>query len=111
MAAGDEDAPDTVVEAVRLLAGRGYTGSLSLGTGVVRCAGCAVDQKVEDVVVDEVFRFEGESNPDDEAIVLAVRCPACGVKGVIASAYGPGADPDELDSLVLLDRRFRQSGE
>ncbi len=101
------DAPDTVLDAVRLLEGRGYTDSLSLGSNVIRCAGCAVDQKVEDVVVDEVFRFEGASNPDDEAIVLAIRCPACDVQGTLVSAYGPGADPEVLDSLVMLERRFK----
>ncbi len=104
------DAPDTVTEAVKLLEGRGYTDSMSLGQGVIRCAGCTVDQKVEDVVVDQVFRFEGPSNPDDEAIVLAVRCPACETRGVIVSAYGPGADPEVLDSLVMLERRFSHDG-
>ncbi len=104
------DAPDTVSEAVKLLEGRGYTDSMSLGEGVIRCPGCSVDQRVDEVVVDQVFRFEGPSNPDDEAIVMAVRCPACGTRGVIVSAYGPGADPEVLDSLVMLERRFRHDG-
>jgi len=40
--------------------------------------------------------------------VLGMRCPTCGVQGVIVSAYGPNADPELLQHLVLLDSRFRE---
>ncbi|MGC1513560.1 MAG: hypothetical protein WA797_11660 [Acidimicrobiales bacterium] len=48
-----------------------------------------------------MFRFEGDSDPGDEAIVLGIECPACNRRGIIVSAYGPDADPH---LLALLDR-------
>jgi hypothetical protein len=50
-------------------------------------------------VITEVFRFEGPSDPGDEAIVLGVACPRCGDRGIVVSAFGPDAD-DQLRELV-----------
>jgi hypothetical protein len=41
------------------------------------------------------------TDPADEAIVLGVECAACGVRGIVVSAYGPDADPQ---LIALLDR-------
>jgi hypothetical protein len=49
------------------------------------------------------------SDPDDEAIVLGVRCPQCDTKAVVVSAFGPNADPGVLRHLQLLDARFRDA--
>jgi hypothetical protein len=100
--------PETVLEAVQLLERDGYTGTLTVrGDGTVLCGACGRTHAVNDALVDRVFRFEGISDPDDEAIVLGVRCPHCGNKAVIVSAFGPNADPAVLRHLVLLDARFR----
>lgn len=104
------DAPDTVTAAVELLASEGFGESLTLLSDAVRCPGCDEAQPIDRVVVERVFRFEGISNPDDEAIVLGVLCEACGTRGTIVSAYGPGADPETLDSLVMLEARVRTDG-
>ena len=46
------------------------------------------------------------SNPDDEAIVIGVTCPACEAKGVLVSAYGPAADPEELAGVRMVAERY-----
>ena len=103
-----EDAPQTVLEAVQLLERDGYTASISVRPdGTMPCNACNHTHAVGDALVDRVFRFEGASDPDDEAIVLAVRYPDCGAKGVVVSGYGPSADPAVLAHLQLLDERFR----
>jgi hypothetical protein len=43
----------------------------------------------ESLTIDEVVRFEGMTNPDDEAIVFAVRCGVHGTRGTYVTAYGP----------------------
>jgi len=104
------DAPETVTAAVELLAAEGYDESLALDPSGVRCPGCDTAQPIDRVVVERVFRFEGASNPDDEAIVLGGFCEACGTRGTIVSAYGSGADPEILDSLVMLAAKIRTDG-
>lgn len=102
------DAPDTVVDAVRMLEAEGYTETVKVGPTEVECPCCDQAQPIERVEVEQVFRFEGESNPDDMSIVLAVNCPGCGSRGIVVSAYGPGADPEVLDGLVMLESRFEK---
>ncbi len=46
---------------------------------------------VNDVKIVDFYRFEGETNPDDMAIVYALECTD-GAKGTISNSYGPYAD-------------------
>ena len=39
---------------------------------------------------------------------LRLRCPVCGAGGTLVSSFGPGADPELADHLVMLDERFRR---
>jgi hypothetical protein len=98
-------APDTVTDAVAFLASEGYEEDFHLcPVGILR-RDEEVPHPVEGAVVDYTFRFEGPSDPSDEAIVLGVRCTEWGAKGVIVSAYGPEADPEETAILTALARR------
>jgi hypothetical protein len=100
-------APDTVTEALQLLASDGYTESFDVDKGVVRCHGCGASHDAEGAIVERIYRFEGMSDPDDEEIVFGLHCPACGARGTLVSAFGPLADPDELAALRILGRRGR----
>jgi hypothetical protein len=93
------DAAETVLDAVRMLEVLGYTDDLRLDDGGVRCAACDTRHAPERLVITHTFRFEGASDPADEAIVLGVECPSCGTRGVIVSAYGPEADPALFELL------------
>ncbi|HEY5153924.1 MAG TPA: hypothetical protein VIJ47_04260 [Acidimicrobiales bacterium] len=96
--------PDTVTDALALLASEGYTADFNLRLGAAVCPGCRASHDLEHSVIDQQFRFEGDSDPGDEAIVLGLRCPVCGAKGVIVSAFGPDADPDLFAFLSRLPR-------
>jgi hypothetical protein len=101
-------APETVTEALSLLAAEGFVDELRLCPGGIARQHDDAEEvhPVDDAVVERTFRFEGPSDPADEAIVLGVSCPRWGVKGVIVAAYGPEADPEEAAILrVLAGRR------
>jgi hypothetical protein len=100
------DAPDTVTEAIEQLRREGYDADVEVLLGAVRCSGCAAAHPFDRLVADRVFRFEGPSDPGDEAIVVALVCPACGAKGVLVSAYGPDADPDEMEGVRMVAERY-----
>ncbi len=102
------DAPVTVLEAVQLLEREGYTTANKVSPdGSIRCGACRREHQIANALVDRVYRFEGASDPDDEAIVLGVRCPHCDAKSTLVSAFGPNAEPAVLQQLVMLDARFR----
>lgn len=98
--------PETVSAALAQLAAEGYTADFSSRSESLHCAACGEAHEPTGARVEKVYRFEGASDPDDEAIVLGLRCPACGVKGVLVSGYGPSTDPDEVALILsLLDGR------
>jgi hypothetical protein len=53
----------------------------------------------EEITIVDFFRFEGETNPDDMAILYAIEAHD-GIKGTISSAYGVYANED-VDQFIL----------
>ena len=96
--------PDTVTEAVEFLSTQGYVDDYRLCDSGIVADDLQETHPIETAVVDFTFRFEGPSDPSDEAIVLGVSCPEWGRKGIVVSAYGPDADPEEAALLVALTR-------
>jgi hypothetical protein len=103
------DAPDTVTDALAVLASRGYTAEVQLIGGSLRWREGDATCRPEEAVVEVLYRFEGDSDPGDEMVVLGVLDPGTGLRGALASAYGPAADPDMLDHIQLLTGRYRQA--
>src|SRR5215510_392657 len=80
---------DTVTAAVSGLKLRGYTKDFNLEEN---CIACHEDKyPPEDFEIVEVYRYEGNSDPADEAVVYAIEGKN-GDKGVLVSGYGPSAD-------------------
>lgn len=100
---GDAASPVTpggVAEAVEMLRAAGYNDSIEVSADGIWCEGCNQHHPVASGVVQEhIYRFEGDSNPDDMSIVVGLRCLICGCTGIVVSAYGPGADPRLFDIL------------
>ncbi len=80
---------DTVSEAVNGLKKRGFTLDFNLGENCLVCNGDKFN--VNDFEIVEVYRFEGNSDPADEAIVYAIDSIK-GIKGVLVSGYGISAE-------------------
>lgn len=95
-------APETVADALGLLEAKGYGAELSSRRGHVHCSACGAAWAPVAGVVEAIYRFEGPSDPDEEAMVLALHCAGCGAKGVLVSGYGPSADPEDIDVIVAL---------
>lgn len=54
--------------------------------------------KPEDLVIEKVYRFEGDSNPDDMAVMYGVRSYS-GTRGVLIDAYGMYQNADLTNFL------------
>lgn len=98
-------APDTVTDAIALLREQGYTLDYELRDGVLSAGSDASACSVGSAAVERIYRFEGPSDPGDEMIVFALRDPATGARGTLASAFGPAADPALVEHLIDLRRR------
>lgn len=102
------DEPETVLDAVNLLEAEGFGASFSVHEDGLHCSTCGSGHTADVAEVVRVYRFEGPSDPDEEAVVYALRCPVCGAGGTLVSSFGPGADPELADRLVMLEQRFRE---
>ena len=80
---------ETLSEVVNRLSATGYTDDFRAETDGLRAVTAGSTHAPESLSIDEVVRFEGITNPDDEAIVFALRCGSHGTKGTYVTSYGP----------------------
>lgn len=93
----------TVVQELAALRTRGYVADLRItDAGELRCDTCGHTVRPGDAVVESTARFEGASNPDDQAVVFGLRCGGCAVRGVLVAAYGPTATAEEAAVVTAL---------
>lgn len=92
---------ETLREAIARLERRGFEQAFrALPDGRLgRSGGPALDP--ESLVIDEVVRFEGESNPEDEAVLFALRSPDGDLRGTFVASYGPAMD---ASSVAVIER-------
>lgn len=96
----------SVVEEIEALRKRGYTADFSVTSdGRLRCTSCGHTHPPGDAIIESTARFEGASNPDDQAVVFGLRCRTCGVRGVLVAAYGPTATAEEAAVITALTPR------
>jgi hypothetical protein len=63
----------------------------------------------EALVIVEVVRFEGESDPGDESVLFALRTPDDRIRGTFVARYGTQIDPACAAALERLNRASDQS--
>lgn len=82
----------TLSETTNGLKKEGYTLDFNIQDECIVCHQTNTTFSPEDFHIDKVYRFEGDSNPDDESIVYAISSPSFGVKGILVNGYGPSDD-------------------
>ena len=78
---------DSLVDALADLRKRGYEADFATDTVCLYCGELDIRLNPEEFHVDESYRFEGDSNPDDSAVLYAISS-STGVKGTLVDAYG-----------------------
>ncbi len=79
---------NTLSETMEELRKQGYTEDFNLQQNCLECRNGEFKVFAEDFKVDNYFRFEGDSNPSDSAILYAISSDRLGLKGVLVNAYG-----------------------
>ena len=95
---------DTVSEAVNGLKKRGFAMDFNLKENCLVCHPHKFNP--EDFEIVEVYRFEGNTDPSDEAVVYAIES-GTGMKGVLVNGYGISADPlsSEMAKKLSVQRK------
>jgi hypothetical protein len=94
----------TVTEVIDQLRAKGYAEDFNLQQNSLVCTRNHFEVFHHDFVVDQVYRFEGNSDPADEATVYAISAPKYGIKGILvngAGIYSNSLTDEMLDSLKI----------
>lgn len=86
----------TVTEALNELRTKGYTTDFNLEENCIVCNTGKFN--VDEFEITEVYRYEGDTDPADEATVYAIESHD-GVKGVLVT--GAGSDLDNMTQELL----------
>ncbi|MBP0904307.1 phosphoribosylpyrophosphate synthetase [Mariniflexile gromovii] len=78
---------DTLSEAIKAKQEEGYKFDFNLQSCSLECRELSQIFQADEFIVDNFYRFEGDSNPDDTSILYAIKTQS-GVKGLLVDAYG-----------------------
>ena len=93
---------DTVSEAIRKLREKGFKKDFNLEENCLVCHPEKYAPEEFDVV--EIYRYEGNTDPADEATVYGI-ISRSGVKGILVTAYGATTDALSAEILEKLTMR------
>ncbi len=97
---------ETLSQAMNRLERLGYTDSVSAQeNGKLLCSACDNVCDPADLTIDEMVRFEGDSDPDDQAVLFALNCGAH--KSLYTSVFGPETPPNDVKAVRALSQRHR----
>ncbi len=86
-------------DALDKLKEQGYTTDFNLEENCLVCNGEKFS--ADDFEITSVYRYEGDSNPDDESTVYGIESKS-GVKGVLVTSYGAYSEKMSDDILQKL---------
>jgi hypothetical protein len=95
----------TLFDTLNGLRKEGYTEDFNLLQDCLECRNGQYKIFSNEFKVDKYFRFEGESNPSDAAILYAISSDRNGLKGVLVNAYGIYSEPVTDDIVEKLQIR------
>lgn len=92
----------SLVEALDDLRSRGFTADFDLCPDHLKCAALELRLNPHEFEIVEVYRFEGDTNPDDSAVLYAIEGKE-GLKGTLVDAYGAYANSISAELLAKLE--------
>ncbi len=96
----------TLSRVLTVLRERGYTEDFNLSNTCLVCQGNSLQVFPEEFVVDKHYRFEGPSDPGDEAIVYAISSTTHNIKGVLVDGYGIYSDKVSDEMIKALKETY-----
>ncbi|WP_423146015.1 phosphoribosylpyrophosphate synthetase [Rubrolithibacter danxiaensis] len=95
----------TVSEITNKLKQDGYTVDFNLKENCLECHGNYLQIFPGEFIVDKIYRFEGPSDPGDEAIVYAISSNQHHIKGTLVNGYGIYSDEIADEMIKALEEK------
>lgn len=79
---------DSLTEAINDLISRGYVLNFNIKWDCLECVENSINLYPDDFEIDEAYRFQEMSDPDDESILYAISSAKYNQKGLLVNAFG-----------------------
>lgn len=86
----------------------GYTLDFNITENTADGPGLHLQQHPEEYIIDKHYRFEGVSDPEDEAVVYAISSVVDDKKGVLINGYGAYSDAVINDLVKNLPQKLQE---
>jgi hypothetical protein len=95
----------TLSEVLENLKKEGYTTDFNLKNACLVCGENRLEISPGDFVVDRHYRFEGETDPGDAAILYAISSEKHNLRGTLVNGYGLYSDDISNEMMRALQPR------
>ena len=95
----------TLSETINILRKEGYNEDFNLQQDCLECHNGEYQLLEDEFKVDKFFRFEGDSNPSDSAILYAISSDSKNLKGLLVNGYGIYSEPFADKMVKKLEMR------
>lgn len=99
----------TLSETINELVKLGYTHDFNIKDDCIVCHGKNITLSPDDFQIDQVYRFEGDSDPDYQSILYAISSTKFGVKGTLVNGYGISSDETTTKLIEKLNIHHQQN--
>jgi hypothetical protein len=98
----------TITEAIEQLRKQGFTLDFNLKENQLKVG--EQEHPADEFEIVDLYRYEGASDPGDEATVYALASPG-GIKGVLVTGYAAASqDEAAIETLKRLHYKYQRSG-
>ena len=95
----------TLSQTMNELRKEGYVEDFNLQQNCLECRNGQFQVFADEFKIDKFYRFEGQSNPSDQAILYAISSDKHKLKGVLVNGYGIYSEAVTDEMLEKLDVR------
>ena len=96
-----ENSNYTLSEVINLLKKEGYTTDFNLPNSCVEFS-----NDPGQFVIENTFRFDVQSDPDDQSVLYAVHCKKLNIKGILLNSYGLYHEPETSKILMNIQTEY-----
>lgn len=93
---------NSLIDAIAQYRKEGYLEDFNLKENCLECRGGKYEVLHDQFNIDKYYRFEQDTNPDDESIIYAISSDKYNLKGILINSYGIYSEPiaDEMLSKL-----------
>ena len=99
---------ETMVECHKKMMEDGYKENFTVKDDMLHSLTTEKSYKAEEVKIVNFFRFEGQTDPDDDSIMYVIETNDS-AKGLLVDGYGPSSDPDMSQFIVAVENIHKKA--